>query len=150
MPIPAGPSGLVSADDFALYLNNDAVKTDARAQFILDKSQQLCETIISPLPTGADIVILDVAERAYANPTNVHGSIALYSEGEGPFSDSTPGAAGGGLWLTANNVKTLRDLAGQGGGAFTIDALPAGYTLSVPPWDSSGVWAGSGTWDSPT
>jgi hypothetical protein len=127
----------VTQTDFALYLNNPAAGTDPRARFILDKAQQLCETIVKPLPAGSDIVILDVAERAYANPTNVRGSVALYSEGEGPFADNSGGTVAGGLWLQENNVKTLRRLAGQSGGAFTIDLLPAGYTPpSLPPWDS--------------
>lgn len=136
----------VPIEDLATYLNNPSLNT-ARALFILEKAQQLCETIVTPLPVGADSVILDVAERAYANPTNVHGSIALYAEGEGPFSDTTPGASGGGLWLTENNKQTLRQLAGRGG-AFMIDSLPADYALSVPVWDTGATVIGD--WDSPT
>lgn len=148
MPIP-GDSSIVTLDEFQTYLNNFSLDTP-RATLILDLAQTLCETIISPLPVGADIVILDVAERAYANPTNVRGSVALYSEGEGPFSDSTPGSAGGGLWLTENNIKTLRRLAGQSGGAFTIDTLPADYAPALPVWDTAAGWTTGGTWDSPT
>lgn len=132
-------TSLVSNDDFALYLNNPAASTDPRATFIVAKAQQLCETIVSPLPTGADLVILDVAERAYANPTSSGGSNpALYAEGEGPFSDATPGFSSGGLYLTAENKSTLRRLNGAGG-AFTIDTIPADFVPCLPPWDA-GNW----------
>jgi len=141
--------GLVSQTDFATYLRNDAVLTDDRARFILDKAQQLCETVVSPLPTGADIVILDVAERAYANPTAVGGSdLGLYSEGVGPFSTSTPGNAGGGLYLTQSNERTLRRLAGTSGGAFTIDTTPSTAGTGLPWWDTGATYSGIG-WDTP-
>lgn len=130
---------VVSVDDFALYLNNPDLDED-RAVFIIGLAQQLCESIVTPLPTGAATVVLDVAERAFANPTDMRGaSPGLYSEGEGPFSDSTPGSAGGGLWLTTENKATLRRLAG-GGGAFTIDTIPADFVPVLPPWDA-GNWA---------
>ena len=135
----------VSVDDFALYLNNPGLDK-TRAAFILAKAQQLCETVVKPLPTGADVVILDVAERAFSNPTNVGGSVALYSEGEGPFNTTTPGTTSGGLWLTQENKRTLRNLAGKGG-AFSIDTLPAAYALSVPWWDTGSTF--SGDWDTP-
>lgn len=139
----------VSPADFALYLNNDAAKTDPRAAFILAKAQQLCETIVNPLPAGADIVILDVAERAYANPATVGGTVALYAEGEGPFSDNAPGTTGGGLYLTQNNIATLRRLTGTGGGAFTIDTTPALAGTGLPWWDTGAIGYG-GDWDMPT
>jgi hypothetical protein len=131
-----GDNSLVSVDDFALYLNNPDLNR-TRAAFILAKTQTLCETVVKPLPPGADIVILDVAERAFANPVSIGGaSPAYYAEGEGPFSDTTPGISGGGLYLTKNNKATLRRLAGSGT-AFTIDMLPATEDLGIlPPWDS--------------
>lgn len=149
MPIPAGaPSGLVSIDEFKLYLNNQSLDVD-RANLILGLAQTLCESIVNPLPAGSDIVILDVAERAFSNPTNVGGSIALYSEGEGPFNSSTPGTTSGGLWLTENNKRTLRTLAGKGG-AFTIDTLSTSYTPSLPWWDAgASVPGNAGDWDTP-
>jgi hypothetical protein len=128
----------VSVPDLALYLNDEITNT-ARAQFILDLAHTLCETIVNPLPAGAEVVILDVAERAYANPTDVRGDVALYSEGVGPYSTSTPGSTGGGLWLTENNKQTLRSLNG-GGGAFTIDMAPT-TAPSLPWWDTAGTWS---------
>lgn len=135
----------VSVDDFALYLNNPGLDK-TRAAFILAKAQQLCEVVVKPLPAGADVVILDVAERAFSNPTNVSGSIALYSEGEGPFNSSTPGTTSGGLWLTQENKRTLRNLAGKGG-AFTIDTLPVNAGTQLPWWDTGVTFAGD--WDVP-
>ena len=130
---------VVSLDDFATYLNDDSVSsTDAvRAQYVLDHAQMLCESIVSPLPAGADVVVMDVAVRAYANPVAV-GSAGqgLYAEGEGPYSDQTPGFSGGGFYLTPDNKQTLRNLAGRSGGAFSIDTTPATAGQNLPWWDT--------------
>lgn len=139
---------LVSTEQFSMYLNNSSVIGDPRAAFMLQQAQVLCETIIYPLPldpdgvnqVGSTGVVLDVAERAYANPTSVEGEGAgYYSEGVGPFNTTNPGQSGGGLWLTENNKETLLRLAGSGG-AFMIDMLPASFTPTVPPWDDGNVW----------
>lgn len=135
---------VVSIDEFSLYLNNAAIIGDARAAFILNQAQVLCETIIYPLPLdpdginsfGSKGVVLDVAQRAYANPTEVNGTVSLYSEGVGPFSEDRPGSSGNGLWLTKNNEATLRRLAG-GGGAFSTSSLPADYCVRLPWWDEN-------------
>lgn len=126
----------VSPADLGTYLGAD-VDTD-RAAFLIAKAVQLCESIIVPLPAGGDAVVLDVAARAYANPSNAQTQAA------GPYS-ATFGALGGGLWLTRQNKATLRRLAGSGG-AFTIETLPADAGLSLPWWDVSTV---PGDWDSP-
>lgn len=126
-------------DDLALYLNDPNIDVN-RAQFILDLAHEQCETIVDPLPTTARSVVLDVAQRAYANPTSVRNtSLGLYAEDEGPFSDGSPGTTGGGVWLTAGNVTALRNLGG-GGGAFSIDMTPAGAGASLPWWDTGSVW----------
>jgi hypothetical protein len=141
-----GQVAAISPADLGEYLNETDLDA-TRAQFIIDQAQALCESIVTPLPDGAEAVVLDVAERAFANPTAVGGSeLGLYSEGVGPFSTSTPGTAGGGLWLTENNIRTLRRLAGKGG-AFTVDTLAATYTPTLPIWDSANVFGGD--WDSP-
>lgn len=138
---------IVSLDDFGTYLGNPSLE-DSRAGFILDLAETLCTSIVSPLPTGAEIVILDVAERAYANPMSAGGSsLGLYAEGEGPFSDVSPGTVGGGLFLTQENKATLRRLAGLGG-AFMIDTAPAAAGQGLPWWDT-GTSAPAGDWDSP-
>lgn len=122
---------LVSADDLGTYLGT-TVDTD-RATAILARAQALCESVVSPLPAGADAVVLDVAARAYSNPTNVtQQSVGPYSAGYG--------TAGGGLWLTRANKATLRRLAGSGG-AFTIDTTPAGAGQNLPWWDTGSVWS---------
>lgn len=120
---------LVMPDDLGTYLG---VTVDLdRAELILGLAQRLCETVVSPLPIGAEAVILDVAARAWTNPTNVQ------SESTGPFS-ATYGQVAGGLWLTRSNRAALRQLAG-GGGVFTIDTLPAAAGQSLPWWDAGGA-----------
>lgn len=130
----------VTPSDLATYLGNPGIDT-TRAKFVLDKARQLCETVVTPLPPGAESVILDVAERAFANPTTSQG-LLTYEEGLGPFSDNTPGTVGHGLYLTQENRATLRRLSG-GGGAFTIDTTPAAAGTSLPWWDT-GVTGTSG------
>lgn len=130
---------VVLPDDLGTYLNT-TVDAD-RAYLLLGLAQSLCESILTPLPDGAAAVILDVAARAYGNPTNVQ------SQGVGGFTVGY-GTVGGGLWLTRQNKATLRRLAG-GGGAFTIDTTPAGAGENLPPWDT-GVfgdeWSEDGGW----
>ena len=103
----------VVAADLGLYLGAE-VRED-RATYLIAQATSLCESIISPLPAGADAVVLDVAARAYSNPGNVS------SQNVGPYSTSYGGAAGG-LWLTRQNKATLRRLAG-GSSAFGIDPV---------------------------
>lgn len=108
-----------------------------RAQMILNFATVLCESIVNPLPAGAEVVVLDVAQRAYAVPP----------EGVGPYATIAPATMGaGGLFLTRNNETTLRRLAGRGG-AFSIDTIPATFTPSLPVWDT-GVTV-IGDWDTP-
>jgi hypothetical protein len=126
---------VVTVDDFALYINNQSLDRD-RASYLLNLSQTLCESFVSPLPVGAEAVILDVAERAFSNPTFMGGGLGLYSEDVGPFSTTTPGTTGGGVWLSQRNRATLRRLAG-GGGAFTIDVMPATAGANVTTWGNS-------------
>jgi hypothetical protein len=115
----------VTPADFGTYLG--ATVDTNRAQLLIDLASQLCESIIKPLPVGADAVVLDVATRAYSNPSNVTAQAAA------PFSVSY-GAVGGGLWLTRQNKATLRRLAGSGG-AFTIDTMPATAGAGLPAWE---------------
>lgn len=113
--------------DLGTYLGADV--DESRAQYLVDRAIELCESIVSPLPTGADAVVLDVAARAYSNPGNVS------SQGVGPFQ-ATYGPTGGGLWLTRQNKSTLRRLAG-GGSAYSIDPTPARVADAVqrmPYW----------------
>lgn len=123
---------LVFPSDLSTYLSQPNIDT-ARATQILELAQSLCESVVTPLPATAAAVILDVAARAWGNPTNAQ------SEGTGPFSVSY-GAVSGGLWLTRQNKSALRRLSGSGG-AFTIDVMPATAGSNLPWWDY-GVYPG--------
>ena len=101
--------------DLSTYLGNDVV-TD-RAAMLINLAEGLCLAIVSPLPAGAEAVVLDIAGRAYTNPQN------LSEQATGPYI-AAYGAGSGGLWLTSRNEATLRRLAGTGT-AFTIDPTPA-------------------------
>ena len=115
------------AADLSTYLG--AAVDDTRALLMLRLAEQLCLAVVSPLPVGAEAVVMDVAARAFINPQNIT------EQATGPYITAY-GSVGGGLWLTSKNENTLRRLAG-GGLAFTIDptpadAGPANYWAQVP------------------
>ena len=114
--------------DLGTYLGLPNLDVD-RATQILGLAQALCESVVSPLPPGAEAVVLDVASQAWINPASAG------SQAAGPFS---VGPTPGGLRLTRANKATLRRLAGSGG-AFTIDVLPAAAATDMPWWDAGGV-----------
>lgn len=118
----------VTPADLGTYLG--ATVDDARAQYLIDRATDLCQSIVNPLPDGADAVVVDVAARAYSNPARASQQMA------GPFAASYAAMAGG-LWLTRQNKATLRRLGG-GGGAFTIDTMPADAGTNLPWWNSGG------------
>lgn len=120
----------VAPADLSTYLGVDLDAT--RAQYLIDQATTLCQSIVTPLPAGADAVVLDVAARAFVNPSNAS------SQGAGPFQVAY-GPTAGGLWLTRQNKATLRRLAG-GSTAFSIDPTPANVldgtvTQGLPFWD---------------
>lgn len=130
----------VTSADLGTYLG--ATIDEQRADTLIALATQLCQSIVNPLPGPADAVVLDVAARAYANPSNVT------SQGVGPYSANF-GPVGGGLWLTRQNKATLRRLAGSGG-AFSIDTLPATAGTGMPWWETNQWNVGDnfgGDWD---
>lgn len=129
---------VVFPPEFAAYLGV-AVVNKTRAEIVLRQAQTLCESIVTPLPTGAETVILDVATRAWP-------IIANAAQGAGPYNDES-GTVGTGLWLTRQNKSTLRRLAG-GGGAFTFDTMPATAGQGLPWWDVN-TGPVPGDWDIP-
>ncbi len=118
-------TAVASVADLATYLDLPDLDVD-RAQLLLNLAQAKCEAVITPLPASALGVVLDVAARAYTNPTNAD------SQSTGPFA-VTYRTVSGGLWLTRNNLAELRRLTRSG--AFTIDMTPvdAGPANSWPP-----------------
>jgi hypothetical protein len=104
-----------------------------RASLLIELAQEMCETVVSPLPATARGVVIGVAVRALLNPGNVA------SEGAGPFNTSFGNAAAGGLYLTKQDRATLLRLAGRGG-AFTVDPTPADAGQNLPAWDRNITW----------
>jgi len=103
-----------------------------RADLLLNTAIQLCQTVVKPLPEGAEAVVLSVAGRAYVNPQQVS------YETIGPMSVQRPSGSGG-LYLTKADKSALKSLAGRGG-AFTVDPTPATADPS-PTWpiDDAGI-----------
>jgi hypothetical protein len=112
-----------TAEQLGLYLSLDTIQGD-RADLLIELAEQLCQTIVTPLPDGAAAVVLSAAARAYTNPQ------ATTYEVIGPMSVQRP-AGSGGLYLTKADKAALKALAGRGG-AFTIDPTPP----SADPWVS--------------
>lgn len=104
-----------TAGDLSTFLG--ASTDDARATLLISLAEKLCQSVLTPLPDGADATVLAVAARAFSNPTNAQ------NVSTGPYMAGY-GAVSGGLWLTTRDVANLRRLAG-GGGAFSIDPTPA-------------------------
>lgn len=122
---------LVTSDDLAIALNDPTINEE-RADFWIGQAQTLCESIVSPLPDAAVVVVTRVAARAYASTAS--GSRGgQYAAAGSPMA----GGLGGGCWLSRADKSDLRRLAG-GGNAFTIDLLPADYSLDLPIWNQAG------------
>lgn len=119
---------IVGPPDLAALLGTDFDEDDSRALAILGWAQALCESVVSPLPAGAEAVVLSVASRAYANPVNAQQQTA------GPYNASYGSGASGGLYLSRQDLRTLLRLAGIGG-AFTFDVTPAGAGENLSWWN---------------
>ena len=118
-----------TAEELGLFLGLDEIDGN-RADFLVNKAISLCQTIVTPLPDGADSVVLSVAGRAYVNPQQV-----AY-ETIGPMSVQRPSGSGG-LYLTKADKSALKSLAGRGG-AFTVDPTPTTADPS-PTWPPDDV-----------
>lgn len=114
---------IVIPSDLSVYLGDPNLDTD-RAVLMLSLAQQLCETIVTPLPSTAAPVILGVAARAFTNVTSAH-QVGL---GSAQISYGAPNTTSGigGLYLSRTDIRTLRRLGGRSG-AFSIDLLPDPY-----------------------
>lgn len=122
-----------TVEELGLFLGLQEIDGD-RADLLIGKAISLCQTVVKPLPEGADSVVLSVAGRAYVNPQQVS------YETIGPMSVQRPTGSGG-LYLTKADKSALKSLAGRGG-AFTVDPTPD----TADPWPSwpldSGLGAG--------
>jgi hypothetical protein len=99
--------------DLATFMN--VTLDDTRAQQLLDLIYADAASIVSPVPSSALGVILTAAARALPNPSgaasqSMGGSSASWGAGQ--------------LYLTRAERRTLRRLAGLGGGAFSVNTAP--------------------------
>ncbi|MFE9777699.1 hypothetical protein ACFYPA_06030 [Streptomyces sp. NPDC005775] len=113
-----------TAEQLGLYLGLDEIQGD-RADLLISTAVKLCQTVVRPLPEGAEAVVLSVAGRAYVNPQQVS------YETIGPMSVQRPSGSGG-LYLTKADKSALKSLAGRGG-AYTVDPTPETADPS-PTW----------------
>lgn len=124
---------MITPDDLGVYLKDPSIDTVRATEMIAD-AQTLCESILNPLPTTASVVVKRVAGRGYVTTTSARQSQVA---GAGSPFGAQPGGMGG-IHLYAEDIADLRRLAG-GGGAFSIDMLPAGYTppvsYTLDDWD---------------
>ncbi|MEV7975448.1 hypothetical protein [Streptomyces sp. NPDC086519] len=118
-----------TVEQLGLFLGLDEIDGD-RADLLISTAVSLCQTIVKPLPEGAEAVVLSVAGRAYVNPQQVS------YETIGPMSVQRPSGSGG-LYLTKSDKSALKSLAGRGG-AFTVDPTPA-TADPTPTWPVESV-----------
>jgi hypothetical protein len=81
------------------------------------------------------VIVKRVAARGYVTVT----SARQYQLGMADTGFGTQPGPVGGVYLTRADKADLRRIAG-GGGAFSIDLLPADYELCLPPWDNGSYW----------
>lgn len=123
-------STIVTPANLATYLQIDMDDAEtARAQMLIDHAIIQALSIVTVgdvpatgpteanLPAGAESVILPAVARIYLNPASLTGETA------GPFNYTR--TAGTGSLFSKAERQTLRRLAGQSAGAFTIDPTPA-------------------------
>lgn len=124
-------SPLVEPSDLGTYLNDSTIDTGRAAAMIAD-AQALCESIVSPLPTTASVVVKRVAARGYVTTNSRQAQAAAVGPG---VIGASPGM--GGVYLTRADKADLRRLAG-GSSAFSIDPVEATYALptNLPYWDA--------------
>lgn len=113
-----------TVEQLGLFLGLDEIDGD-RADLLIASAISLCQTVVKPLPEGAEAVVLSVAGRAYVNPQQVS------YETIGPMSVQRPSGSGG-LYLTKSDKSALKSLADRGG-AFTVDPTPA-TADPTPTW----------------
>ncbi|MEU5190121.1 hypothetical protein AB0G83_23700 [Streptomyces klenkii] len=82
--------------------------------------------MVEPLPPGASAVVLSTAARSYANPQGIQ------AETVGPYSVHRPTGQAG-LYLTRDERRSLRLMAGRGG-AFSIDPAPGARATAPDPF----------------
>jgi len=136
----------VTASDLELYMGSDTINS-SRADLLIAQATLLCESVVTPLPAAADVVIISAAARAYSNPQGVT------AESVGPYNVQRPWA---GIYLTKAERAALRRMAGSGG-AFSVDPTPAkagpgNAWAQVPlsPLDIETQYPFFGDWDQPT
>lgn len=123
----AGNPG-VTAADLALFLGLDGIDTP-RADLLIQVAAARVARYLrldptADLPDGTAGPVLSAAGRGYTNPTSVTAQMA------GPFQMS---GGTGGVYLTADERRDLRQL--RGSGAFSVDLLP-GYPDAQFPDDA--------------
>jgi len=136
----------VTVEDLSTFLGQDSLDV-VRADQMLGLAQDLCESIVSPLPDAAAGIVLSAAARGYSNPQGVS------SETAGPYMVARPWA---GVYLTKSERSALRRMGTTGGGAFSINPTP---TTAGPnnqwaqnPLSPADVWNSPpyyGDWDQP-
>lgn len=123
---------VATPSDLGTYLDIAIAENDPRALLVLEMAQDLCETIVTPLPTSARAVVLDVSARAYSNPRQLHD--ARIGSASVQYGSTANSSAIGGLYLSRANKAALKALAGRGA-AFSADTLPADAGQDLAPWN---------------
>lgn len=109
--------------DLAVLLKPQVLDAE-RAGLIVELALERVAAVVSPIPSGARPIVLDVAARAYVNPLDVD------SESAGPFTRHFRSA---GVYLSDGERDALLSLGDTSSGAFTIHP---GSVARAPVWDS--------------
>lgn len=115
---------LVDPSDLCIYMQADTINED-RAAMLLADAQSLCQTVVFPLPVGAEAVIRRMAAAAYINPSGARVTALGSGRVEYGSSRSSSNVTQLGVVLTSSDRRDLRALNG-GSSAYSIDILPPG------------------------
>lgn len=121
----------VAPSDLDTLLDLNGTIDTVRATLLISLANELCQSIVTPIPDNARAVVMSIAGRAYLNVAGVQ------AETIGPQTVSY-GASFGGLYMTKVDIATLRRCAGSGG-AFTINPTPPDAGSALYPWDEN-IW----------
>lgn len=124
---------IVDPSDLEIYMQMavGTINTD-RASMLLGDAQSLAETVVAPLPAGADQIIRRMAAAAYTNPSGAQ--VTAIGTARLQFGSGTS-VTKLGVVLTPADSRDLRRLAGGSTGAFSFDPVPADALSCLPIWD---------------
>lgn len=140
---------MISADDFASYVDLPVEDIDARRLDLLEREALALIEGYAPGSTAGgssqvEVIALRMVARAWGSANGGVVGATQHSVSAGPFSQSVSFGDGGSgsLFLSKADKALLDSIFGRKGGAYGVSLIPAdadGRGVSSRPW-SEWVW----------